>query len=118
MKPTVLVVDDDEDMRKLLLKALSKDYSVVEASDGYCGLSEVMRRGQEIDLVISDLKMPGLNGVEFTEHIPQEIPVIVLSAYLGEPEFQGALKHLHPAAVFGKPFGLSELRKAIRQALS
>ena len=118
MKPTVLIVDDEEDMRKVLQDALAKDYHVVEAGDGHYGLSEVMVGGQNIDLVITDLKMPGCDGIEFIEDLPEETPVIIISGYLSTPEFQDGLKRLHPVAVFKKPFNVFALREAIHQALT
>ena len=117
MKPTILVVDDDEGVRKLLRDALVEDYRIVEALEGYDGLSEVMIGTQKIDLIITDLKMPGLGGVKFIENIPEDIPVIIVSAFLHLPEFQGALGHLHPAAVFEKPFHINALHEAVGRAL-
>ena len=117
MKPTILIVDDEEDMRKVLQDALAEDYHIVEAGDGYDGLSEVLVGEQNIDLVITDLKMPGRDGIELIENLPEETLVIVISGYLSTSEFQDALKHLHPAAVFQKPFEISALLQAIHRAL-
>ena len=96
---------------------LAPDFDVVEAGDGYYGLSEVMVGSRQIDLVIADLNMPGLNGIELFENLPQGTPVITISGYLHLPEFGDAVSHLGPAAVLAKPFELSELRVAIDQAL-
>ena len=117
MKHTILIVDDEEDMRKVLQDALVEDYHVVEAGDGHYGLSEVLVGERNIDLVITDLKMPGSDGIELIENLPEETPVIVMSGYLSTPEFQDALKHFHPAAVFEKPFQISALFQAIHRAL-
>ena len=111
MKPTILVVDDDKDVRHLLKMTLSEDYNVVEAGDGYYGLSEVVVGEEEINLIITDLKMPGSDGIELIQNLPSDIPFIVVSAYLHVPEFRTALDRLDPVAVFRKPFSLAELRK-------
>ena len=116
-KPTVLVVDDDVNIRTMLRRMLTEDCDVVEADDGYNGLSRILYGEQAIDLIVTDLKMPGLNGVKFIEKLPEDIPVIVISGFLHLPEFQEALGHLHPAAVFEKPFHLPDLRQAIHRAL-
>ena len=115
MKSTILIVEDNEDIRKFLQEALVEDYDIVIAGEGYAGLAEVMVGRQDIDLIITDLQMPGLNGVELIENLPRDIPVIVISAFLDHPKFRDSLQHLHPAAVIEKPFRISELRQAIQQ---
>ena len=55
MKPTILIVDDDEKIRDFLTEALGEEYSIVPAGEGHEGLSEVMVGDQNIDLVITDL---------------------------------------------------------------
>ena len=117
MKPRILIVDDDIDVRTLLREALSGDYEIIEATDGIFGLAEVMVGEQHIDLIVTDLKMPEVNGIEFIENLPEGIPTIVISAYLQSEEFQEALGRLHPAAVLEKPFQISALREAVQQVL-
>ena len=117
MKPTILIVDDDEKIRDFLTEALGEEYSIVPAGEGHEGLSEVMVGDQNIDLVITDLKMPGLNGIEFAKSLPEGIPFIVMSGFLHLLKFREALKELHPAAVFEKPFRMHALREAVRRAL-
>ena len=92
MKPTILVVDDDKDVRYLLKTTLSDEYNVVEAGD------------EKIDLIVTDLKMPGSDRIELIQNLPSDIPFIVIFAYLHLPEFSTALDRLEPAAVFRKPF--------------
>ena len=117
MKPTILVVDDDEDVRKMLQEALAEEYDLVMAGEGFQGLSEVMVGEQKIDLVITDLKMPGLNGIEFVKNLPEGIPFIIISGFLHLLKFREPLKGLHPVAVLEKPFRMHALRDAIHQAL-
>jgi CheY-like chemotaxis protein len=116
MKPTVLVVDDEIDVTSMLQDALGEDCNVVTANDGHYGLAEVVVGEEPIDLVITDLKMNGMNGVELMRNLPDEIPVIVISGYLDMPEFQVALKGLAPSAVFRKPFSIGDLRAAVSSA--
>ena len=116
MKPTVLVVDDDWAIRELLHEALGEDFDVIEASDGIFALSEVIGK-QRIDLIITDLKMPEVDGVDFIKNIPDGIPFIIISAYLKTQESREALEHLNPAALFGKPFKIAEVCEAVREAL-
>ena len=116
MKPTILIVDDDENVRELLREVLSKDYSVVEASGGYEGLDEIVK-GQKIDLIITDLEMPGIDGIAFIEKFPEGIPYIIISGFLHLLKFREPLKGLHPAAVIEKPFRISALLQAVQHAL-
>jgi two-component system response regulator HydG len=118
VKPTILVVDDDEDVRHLLKTTLSDEYNVLEAGDGYYGLSEVVVGDEKVDLIVTDLKMPGSDGIELIQNLPSDIPFIVVSAYLHVPEFSEALDRLEPAAVFRKPFSLAELKEAVESSLS
>ena len=117
MKPTILVVDDEETIRDLWREALARDYSVVEASGGAEGLSELMEGKQKIDLIITDLRMPGVDGIEFIESFPEGIPFIIISGFLHLLKFREPLKGFHPAAVFEKPFRIPALLQAVQRAL-
>lgn len=117
-KPTILVVDDDGEIRRLLLDAFGRDYTIVEAANGLFGLSEIASGEQKIDLIITDLKMPEVDGVEFIRNLPEGIPYIVISAYLQTSQFHGSLKGLEPVAVLSKPFKISTLREAIQRGLA
>ena len=117
-KPTILVVDDDEGIRMLLQEAQMNDYNIVLAGEGFEGLSEVMVGERNIDLIITDLQMPWLDGIEFINSLPEGIPFIIISGFLNLLKFREALKGLHPVAVFEKPFRIHALRQAINQALS
>ncbi|CCN46715.1 putative Response regulator [Vibrio nigripulchritudo MADA3029] len=81
-KPTVMVVDDDTIFRRLITSYLeSNGYRVMEAEDGLDGLKQL--RTEVPDLVICDISMPVLNGIEFVEEVCWEypsLPMIVVSA--------------------------------------
>ena len=116
-KPRILVVDDNNELRQLLQRALEKDYEVLEASDGFQALSQILKQKQEYDLIITDLNMPNVDGITMVEHLPAEIPTIIISAFLKKPEFQEALGRIKPIGVFQKPFPIAKLREAIKKAL-
>lgn len=92
-KPSILVIDDNNDIRQYLRTLLQDDFYVFEASDGKEGL-EIARK-EVPDLVICDVMMPVMNGLEFTRQlktqtITSHIPVIVLTAKnLDEHRAQG-----------------------------
>lgn len=109
--PEVLVIDDNKDMRDYLRTILSGSYKVSEADDGETGL----RLAQRIvpDIVISDVMMPVMDGLEFCNHLKQEkatshIPVILLTARdLDEQRAEG---YAHGAdAYISKPFSSKTL---------
>jgi len=81
--PTVLIVDDNADIRTYLRSILQGQYSVLEAEDGKRGLE--LAREQVPDLIVSDVMMPVMNGLEFCQQVKKDdisshIPVILLTA--------------------------------------
>lgn len=112
-KPTVLLVEDDRDIREVLAQALRSEYNVVEAPDGVAGLSEVMVGEHPVCAVVTGIAMPNKDGIELAESLPEDLPCIVLSAYLGDAAVKERVARLNPAFVFEKPVSLSELRRAI-----
>ena len=82
-KPTLLIIDDNNDIRQYERTLLQDDYFVLEASDGKEGLE--LAKKEVPDLVICDVMMPVMDGLEFTEHLKTDtatshIPVIMLTA--------------------------------------
>ncbi|MCB0586813.1 MAG: response regulator, partial [Phaeodactylibacter sp.] len=82
-KPTLLIVEDNKDMASFLCSILAKDYQLLKAENGREGL-EIARK-QNIDLILSDVMMPEMDGLDFCKHIKKNfstshIPVILLTA--------------------------------------
>jgi DNA-binding response OmpR family regulator len=104
----VLVVEDDNDIRELLVEALAEDgYEVDWAKDGLSGLRSAQARTPE--LVILDLMIPGLDGRGFIRECRRDprcsaTNVIVVSAYPGE-----RIGEIDAQAVMQKPFNLGSL---------
>ena len=118
MKPTVLLVDDNTEIRAVLRDSLTDQDNIVEAGDGQLGLTEVLVGDHNIDLVVTDLNMPDSDGVGLIENLPDRMKYIIISGYLKLPQYRGALKHLNPVAVLEKPFEVQNLRDTIEQTLS
>ncbi len=113
----ILVVDDNAELRELLQQVLSRSYDVVSAADGYEALTKIKKEKQVFDLIVTDLKMPNIDGITFVEHLPKPVPTIIISGFLQRPDFREAVGRLSPVAVFEKPFKLAAVRKAIEGAL-
>jgi len=116
---TILVVDDSSDMRNFLITILSRDYHVEAASDGE--EAEQILRSKPIDLVVTDLMMPKIDGLELTQFIKKNkdfdfIPVILLTA-------KTAIESRLQALEFGaddyvtKPFEPEYLRARVHNIL-
>ncbi len=116
---SVLIVDDDEDILYFLESALKGQYQVYKASNGLEGLKMV--KDYDIDLVISDVMMPKMNGFDFVSSIrsnfkTSHIPIIILSAKaLEESVLEGY--NLGTDSYLSKPFRVELLLARIRNLL-
>lgn len=114
-RPEVLIIDDNSDIRAYLRTALSSAYKVSEAVDGKSGLE--MARRIVPDLVISDIMMPVMDGLEFCSQLKQDkaishIPVILLTARSLDEQRAEGYKHGADAYI-AKPFSLELLLSRI-----
>jgi two-component system cell cycle sensor histidine kinase/response regulator CckA len=118
---SVLVVDDEAAVRRFAARVLEREgYVVVEATDGMDALELLSEKGASIEVVVSDIVMPRLNGVELMQALVvshPDLPVILMSGYA-----TGALAELGiaaPCAIIPKPFPsdrlLEEVRRCTRQ---
>jgi len=113
----VLVVDDERAIRRFLRASLTAHgYTVFEASTGQEALSAVL--GDRPDLIILDLGLPDLNGIEVTRQVREwsRIPIIILSVREQEATKVAALD-VGADDYLTKPFGMAELMARIRVAL-
>lgn len=117
---TILVVEDEADLTHIFQRALSRHgYTVVTAGSGEEALQTAQAHGGRIDLLISDIVMPGMGGRELVWRMREIFPhisVILLSGYADE---QSALEMMDDgAAVFiEKPVDLTVLEKIVRETL-
>ena len=116
-KTHILVVDDDQAILRLLSTNLrARDYKVTTAMDGEEALEAVER--DFVDLIVLDIMMPRLDGVEVCRRLREwsNVPVIVLSANGGEKDKVRCLE-LGADDYLTKPFGIAELMARIKTAL-
>jgi response regulator RpfG family c-di-GMP phosphodiesterase len=113
----VLYVDDEPINLQLFQITFKTDFNIVKSTSALEGL-EILSK-QEVDVIVSDLKMPNMNGVEFIREIKQRYPAkncILLTGYyepqlVNDPEVQSIVyKYIH------KPFNIDEFRSLIFDA--
>src|SRR5579872_3812671 len=116
--PTILIVEDEAKMRRLLELNLGDDgFSTFSAGDAETGLK--LLRENAIDLVLTDLKLPGMNGLEFLQTIKRQnaaLPVVVMTAFGSVETAVEAMKAGASDYVL-KPFSLTEMRMVIHKEL-
>jgi PAS domain S-box-containing protein len=114
---SVLVIDDDPDVRAFIAAALEEHgYRVREAGDGTEGLAEIER--DKPDLVIVDFLMPGLSGAEVARKIRAKLPKQPILFVSGYSETDAVKRTAPDAPLLTKPFRADALAKAVRGALA
>jgi len=115
----LLIVDDQYGIRLLLHEIFKKEgYEVFQAANGFQAIDIVIKDCP--DLVILDMKIPGMDGVEILKRIKEinkEIKVILMTAY-GELDIIEEAKKLGALRYFPKPFDIDEIKKVVREHTS
>ncbi len=116
---TILVIDDEQQVRSLLRKALSgAGYEVKEATNGREGLEQY--RQSPADLVITDILMPDEDGLEATLELTREFPdakIIAITGGSGDRNFLDVAKLFGARRTLTKPFELDKLLGAVQEEL-
>ncbi len=118
----VLVVDDEPDVRKVVKMTLTKaGYDVIEAEDGEKAI-EAIKKGDNpllLDVIISDIRMPKINGVEAINYFQQQWPRVPLIVLTGFPDMEMAIGFLKKGVVdyLVKPVEREKLTNAVAKAL-
>jgi len=106
--PTVLIVDNDPDLRRVISLRLSRaGYSCVEAGTGAQALSEWRRRS--FDVVVSDLNMPSGDGIALADALQRDeaVPIIFITGF--REDFKRRLRRVNNVSLLEKPFDPSVL---------
>jgi DNA-binding NtrC family response regulator len=119
---TILIVDDEEMIRAVLSQLLTKDgYNILQAEDGVAAIKACA--GQNVNLIITDLVMPGKNGIDLIMELKRSqgnIPIIAIS---GGGGIKGAFDYLSVAKLIGaqeifpKPIDLEKLKNTVATLL-
>jgi DNA-binding NtrC family response regulator len=115
----ILIVEDEKSMRDLLALMLRKEGYEVETSDSAEAAVERMTKGSAFDLVITDISMPGMSGLELLRHtrsLSRETEVILMTAFGSK---QTAIEALNAGATYyvEKPFDLDEMKTVVRKTM-
>jgi excisionase family DNA binding protein len=117
-RPRVLVVDDEAGIRELLSKTLAlADYDVEAAGDGRAAIERL--RAGPYDLLITDLKMPGMDGLSLireARRLAPELPIIIITAFSTESSAIEAI-NLGVAGYLTKPFRIAKILSTAAKAL-
>lgn len=115
----LLLVDDNEELLFSLARAFRKaGYDVQSAPDAEQALT--LLDGREPDLVLTDLRLPGLSGLDLLRHVRErypQVPVLIVTAY-GDEDTQQAARTHGAFALLTKPVFREELLRAVRSALA
>jgi signal transduction histidine kinase/ActR/RegA family two-component response regulator len=114
---TILVADDDRDVRELLVSCLdSLGYRVLAASSGSLAI-EMIEKNSSIDLLMVDIAMPEMNGIEVARVVSAkrpDLPIVYMTGYIGSSKLDGVGQR----RLMKKPFTIAELAKQVEQALT
>ncbi len=123
MKENILIIDDDRLILMTLKRLLSREgYEVITVLSGEWALRKI--EDKEFDLLISDIKMPNMSGIETVKRIREYlrennrklIPEIFITAYAKEEIYQEALK-LDASAYIEKPFDVKTLLQTVKEII-
>lgn len=116
----ILIAEDNEDLRDLVVRALSEDgHEITEAADGAAALEQLRKAKVEFDLLLSDIKMPVMDGIALALATGRDHPnvaIMLMTGYADQRERTYGLDAL-VRDVIAKPFSLEQIKSAVRGAL-
>ena len=116
---TILYVDDEPINLMLFDRMFHKKYNVLTAESGFLGL-EVLQKNPDVKVILSDMKMPGMSGIEFIRKAKETYPDIlfyILTGYEITPEIQKSLESGLISKYFQKPLNMKAIEESILEKL-
>jgi len=115
---TILLVDDEEGVRRLIFAVLQANgYDVLEANNGTLALAAYEKNGHKIDLVLTDVVMPQMNGFELGKQLTERNPALKILYMSGYRDNSAVLAGELPPAFLHKPFTPDTLLAKVREVL-
>jgi len=116
----ILVAEDDDNLRNLVVRALVEDgHDLTVANDGMAALAALNRKNCSYDLLLSDVKMPVMDGVALALAAGRDhpgLPIMLMTGFAEQRERAHGLDALvHD--VIAKPFSVDQIKGAVREAL-
>lgn len=119
-KPTILIVDDEINNLQLLKRTFRGSYNILTASNGYEALDVVAKEGDAISLIVSDQKMPQMEGTEFLKKVNETHPDIIKILLTGHQDSDIIVSAINDCQLYQyilKPFEPEELKVAVSNGL-
>lgn len=119
-KPKILYVDDEEINLKLFKLNLLKHYDVITGLNGIEGL-EILKKNKDIKFVVSDLKMPNMNGIEFIKKAKKlypDLPFFLLTGFDINSEIEEALQSQLILSHLKKPYEINYILEIFSKVIS
>ena len=119
-KHTILIVDDEINNLQLLKRTFRGQYNILTATNGLEALEVVKEHGEKISLIVSDQKMPVMEGTEFLEKVRETHPQIVKILLTGHVDTDILVSAINDCDLFQyilKPFEVEELKFAVENGL-
>jgi CheY-like chemotaxis protein len=117
----ILIAEDDDAIRKLVVRALNQDgHTVTAASDGRVALDALNQEDSEFDLLLTDVKMPVMDGIALALTAGREHPDLAILMMTGFADQRERAHELDAFVhdVINKPFTLKQIRGAVQEALA
>jgi two-component system alkaline phosphatase synthesis response regulator PhoP len=118
MNKTILIVDDEEDIRTILSEHFEdQNFNVVTAEDGQDGIEKL--ESNNIDVILSDIKMPRLDGIEFSKKakgLKSHVPIFLITAFSEYTEKD--ILAIGVEAIVFKPFDIDEIVELVNDTLN
>ena len=116
----ILIVEDDESVRTLAARALERaGHAIEQAGDGASGLARIRASGGGFDLIVSDIRMPEMDGIEMAKAAASFYPglrIMLVTGYADQSERAADLQGV-VVDVVQKPFTLAELKERVKRAI-
>jgi len=116
----ILLAEDEEPLRAMLVRAFEKEHSVVAAADGAEALDKLVAANGEFDLLLTDIRMPMMDGIALALSAARDFPklmILMMTGYADQRERAHGLDALIHDVV-QKPFSLAQIRGAVNDALA
>jgi two-component system, response regulator, stage 0 sporulation protein F len=118
-KITILYIDDEPLNLMIFEEIFSENYNILLAQSGIDGLN-LLKSNKDIQVVISDMKMPGMNGLEFIINAKEEYPeyaYFILSGYNITPEIAKAIDNKLILDYFIKPLNIEKIESSLKKVI-